>query len=221
MSCSSWRGEAPLLSFQNFLLENSHLPLKQVNIIMSLIWENSGHCAPPPPPSVKFKVIKICFGHMTARCTAHAKMCARAVKLNSWQEARGVCLKLSLTGAANSASLQFSSLLPPSLVSGLWSRFRFLNGSLSTKWFSESSTCFKWCWKPAWSLGLWDRDVAFHDPVGSSALLPVGLEEGKWLAQDWGSAFARPVEAISQGKPADWLPEPVSPGGRTVRKRVF
>lgn len=116
MSCSSWRGEAPLLSFQNFLLENSHLPLKQVNVIMSLIWENSGHCA-PPPPSVKFKVIKICFGHMTARCTAHAKTCARAVKLNSWQEARGVCLKLSLAGAANPASLQFSSLLPPSLIS--------------------------------------------------------------------------------------------------------
>lgn len=90
MPCSSQRGKIlPYCFFQTFLLGNSHLPLRQVNAFMYFIWEK---IQSPPSPFPKFKVIKVCFGHMTARCTTKAKVCAREVNLNNWQETRGLCI---------------------------------------------------------------------------------------------------------------------------------
>lgn len=90
MPCSSQRGKSlPYCFFQTFPLENFHLPLRQVNAFMNFIWEK---IQPPPPLFPKFKVIKICFGHTTARCTTKAKVCVGEVNLNSWQETRGLCI---------------------------------------------------------------------------------------------------------------------------------
>lgn len=59
MPRSSRKGKSlPYCFFQTFLLENSHLPLRQVNAFMNFMWEK---IQPPPPPFPKFKVIKICF----------------------------------------------------------------------------------------------------------------------------------------------------------------
>lgn len=58
--------------FQTFLIENSHLPLKQVNAFMNFSCEN---IQDPPPP--KFKVIKIYFGHMIATCTPPRPKCVQ------------------------------------------------------------------------------------------------------------------------------------------------
>ena len=91
MPHSSQRGKSfPYCFFQTFLLENSHLPLRQVNVFMNFIWEKIQPS--PPPPFPEFKVIKICFGHMTARCPTKAKVCAGEVNLNNWQKTRGLCI---------------------------------------------------------------------------------------------------------------------------------
>lgn len=90
-------------------------------------------------PCPKFKVIKTCFGLVTARCATKAKMPAREVSLNHWLETRGVCIWSYFQQLL--PTLLFNSSLPFSLTSGLNQILRFQTTiSLSIKWFSESIT---------------------------------------------------------------------------------
>lgn len=96
---------------------------------MNFIWEDSG-------PSPKFKVVKICFGRMTARCATDASVCPReAIWTIGKKPVACICSDFSLLLPA----LPFTVLSPPKLSLVLYSQILHYQKtiSLSLEGFSE------------------------------------------------------------------------------------